>query len=139
MLSGEDPFDTLTSSPKYLSPSMSLAVIVARISLLFSRARLYWYHPLSAIAFLFCGTLANESFHAIFTNGMMSEGKMPLCELLKTSRCCMIFSFARYKLILKQPFCSVESLTCHSVVPYGTPIDTLHFDVGAFVYSIKGA
>jgi hypothetical protein len=58
---------------------------------------------------------------------------IPFVSLFSTS-----FRFSSVKDILKQPFCSALSPTCHNDVPYGTLMHTFQGWSGLKIYSRNG-
>ena len=93
-----------------LSPSVMVEQRVASSSIL----RFNGFHTQAATAFLLLNGQANDCGHALFIDIMISYSSM-------VSFICFFsfgkFSFALANSILYDPFCSLESPTCHKEVP----------------------
>ena len=97
--------------------------------------------PLSHIAFWFWCILPIRPFPCIIHNGnyvgtllIHVKQSHPILNLFDVN-------FFLYSLqnILKHPFCSPESPTCHKEFPLGTPMHTAHLCCDIFMYSKKDA
>ena len=103
------------------SPSAMVARRVESSSIL----RFNGFHPRAAIAFRLLNGRPNDFDHAEFIKMIISYGSM-------VSFICFFFFcfsnsfFALANSILYEPFCLLESPTCHSAVLYGTPMQTDH-------------
>ena len=120
------------------SYNFSSLVMVAQISKFKSTFQLRGFHHRSAIAFLFVQMRQKLDFHALLINSNRSVG----CRVTPPTPCFNSNAsksfLALVRVILKEPFCSLLSPTCHKAVPYGTPRQTIQWSVGVLKYGRNG-
>ena len=111
--------DAVTVSLSTISTIFFLRTSVFKI-----KARFRGFQPWSAIACWFEGTSAKDLANAQLQRGTMSV------LLIVSGKPILVFNNTRALLnfvidIFQQPFCSTESTTCHSAVPFGRTRHTI--------------